>query len=173
MSPASATRPRSACTGRIAPTRACKSSTRAVAEPEDTAKRFLFEPAGISPYLGNDILDANGKLIGRERPYGDHYYQITQAGLTRENTYVAIYGEWTNILVNWWRMYGHDEILKKALINSNARAHMKYPDFDDDGFRAMRMEGVIESRGPAYPDNVGYGVRWNGGHGLDVARLKR
>ena len=37
----------------------------------------------------------------------------------------------------------------------------------------MRMEGVIESRGPAYPDNVGYGVRANGGHGLDVTRLKR
>ena len=145
----------------------------AVAEPEETAKRFLFEPAGISPYLGNDILDASGKLIGRERPYGDHYYQVTEAGLTRENTYVAIYGEWTNDLVNWWRMYGHDEILKKALINSNARAQMKYSDFDDDGFRAMRMEGVIESRGPAYPDNVGYGVRWNGGHGLDVTRLKR
>ncbi len=145
----------------------------AVAEPEETAKRFLFEPAGIAPYLGNDILDASGKLIGREKPYGEHYFQITDAGLTRENTYVAIYGEWTNILTNWWQMYGHDEILKKALINSNARAHMKYADFDDDGFRAMRMEGVIESRGPAYPDNVGYGVRWNGGHGLDVARLKR
>ena len=115
----------------------------------------------------------SGKMIGREKPYGDHYYQITQAGLTREDTYVAIYGEWTNILSNWWRMYGHDELLQKALINSDARAHMKYPDFDDDGFRAMRMEGVIESRGPAYPDNVGYGVRWNGGHGLDMARLKR
>ena len=36
---------------------------------------------------------------------------------------------------------------------------MRYPDFDDEGFRAMRMEGVIESRGPAYPDNLGYGVR--------------
>ena len=145
----------------------------ALAEPEATAKRFLFEPAGIAPYLGNDILDADGRLIGRERPYGDHYYQVTDKGLTRENTYVAIYGEWTNDLVNWWRMYGHDEILKKALINSDARAHMKYPDFDDDGFRAMRMEGVIESRGPAYPDNVGYGVRLNGGHGLDVTRLAR
>jgi hypothetical protein len=145
----------------------------AVAEPEASAKRFLFEPAGISPYLGNDILDAGGKLIGREKPYGDHYYQITSAGLTRENTYVAIYGEWTNILTNWWQMYGYDEILKKALINSNARAEMRYADFDDDGYRAMRMEGVIESRGPAYPDNVGYGVRLNGGHGLDVTRLKR
>ena len=145
----------------------------AIAEPEDTAKRFLFEPAGILPYLGNDILDSSGKFIGRERPYGDHYYQMTEAGLTRENTYVAIYGEWTNILVKWWRMYGYDEILKKALVNSNARAQMKYSDYDDDGFRAMRMEGVIESRGPAYPDNIGYGVRWNGGHGLDMARLKR
>jgi hypothetical protein len=145
----------------------------AAAEPEETAKRFLFEAAGISPYLGNDILDASGKLVGRERPYGDHYYQITAKGLTRENTYVAIYGEWTNDLVNWWHLYGHDEILKKALLNSNARAQMKYSDFDDDGFRAMRMEGVIESRGPAYPDNVSYGVRWNGGHGLDITRLQR
>ena len=50
-----------------------------VAEPEETAKRFLFEAAGIAPYLGNDILDAGGKLVGRERPYGDHYYQVTQA----------------------------------------------------------------------------------------------
>ena len=144
-----------------------------VAEPEEAAKRFLFEAAGIAPYLGNDVLDASGKLIGRERPYGDHYYQVTQAGLTRENTYVAIYGEWTNVLTSWWRMYGHDEILKKALVNSDARAHMRYSDFDDEGFRAMRMEGVIESRGPAYPDNLGYGVRANGGHGLDVTRLKR
>ncbi len=145
----------------------------ALAEPEATAKRFLFEPAGIAPYLGNDVLDGAGRLIGRERPYGDHYFQVTDKGLTRENTYVAIYGEWTNDMVNWWRMYGHDEILKKALVNSNARAHMRYPDFDDEGFRAMRMEGVIESRGPAYPDNLGYGVRLNGGHGLDVTRLAR
>ncbi|MDQ2732524.1 MAG: hypothetical protein M3Y56_12765, partial [Armatimonadota bacterium] len=145
----------------------------AVAAPETTAKRFLFEPAGISPYLGNDILDSTGKLIGREKPFGDNYYEVTRAGLTRENTYVAIYGEWTNILVDWWQLYGYDEILKKALINSNARAHMKYPDMDEEGFRAMRMEAVIESRGPDYPGNVGYGVRRNGGHGMDVARIER
>ncbi|BCM93536.1 hypothetical protein IAD21_05427 [Abditibacteriota bacterium] len=145
----------------------------AIAEPEDTAKRFLFEAAGIAPFLGNDILDANGKLVGRERPLGDHYLQVTLKGLTREWTYVAIYGEWTNDIGLWWEMYGHDELLKKALINAEARAHMREPDFDDEGFRAMRMEGVIESRGTAYPDNLGYGTRWNGGRGMQVARLKR
>lgn len=133
----------------------------------------MFEAAGIAPFKGNDVLDKNGKLIGREAPLGEHYFQVTRRGLTREWTYVAIYGEWTNDIGMWWEMYGHDERLRQALLNSHARAQMREPDFDEEGFRAMRMEGVIESRGTAYPDSLGYGVRWNGGRGMQVARLKR
>jgi hypothetical protein len=143
----------------------------AVAEPEETGKRFLFEAAGIWPFRGNDILDANGRLIGHEDPFGDHYFVITDKGLTREFTYVAIYGEAANDLVRYYELYGYDEILKKGLLSVSARAQMKYSDLDEQGFRGMRMEGVIESRGPAYPDDVGYVQRRRGLTMLHLVRL--
>ena len=48
--------------------------------------------------LAKSKLDAEGNVV-RRLPYGKHYTGLTEAGLTRENGYVANYGEAANYLL--------------------------------------------------------------------------
>ena len=66
--------------------------------------------------------------MSRRLPYGMHYTGLTEAGLTRENGYVANYGESANYLVTYfYKTLNHagdenmnDEILKAALKSVHA-----------------------------------------------------
>ena len=51
--------------------------------------------------LAKSKLDADGNVV-RRLPYGMHYTGLTEAGLTRENGYVANYGESANYLVTYF-----------------------------------------------------------------------
>ncbi|WP_159886894.1 cohesin domain-containing protein [Paenibacillus puerhi] len=123
--------------------------------------------------------DADRNYIGPYRKaWGEEYYMTTEFGLTRETTYVAGYGEHSDYLVHAWRLVRdtpeafqqapgiklkeENELLRKALLVSNARAHMKYADVDD-GYRSMRLEATIEARGPFYPYDAGYHVHMKSG----------
>ena len=88
--------------------------------------------------------------------WGDRYLNITEAGLSREPQYAAHYGEHTDLVQEEWRETYDDKLLKKALEISDARANMRYQGLDDNKNRAMRVEGVIESRGPDYPGGLAY-----------------
>jgi|GEM_PF-2659526 len=114
---------------------------------------------------------------GNRKAFGENYYMVTSEGLTRETNYVAGYGEHSDFLVHAWRWVRHageryegtpgdkgadeNELLRKALLTSNARAHMKYADTDTQGYRAFRLEATIEARGPFYPYDAGYHVKMN------------
>src|SRR5213076_2591942 len=46
--------------------------------PAEQARRYVYEAAGLLPWLGSDT------PAGHERPLGDAYFQITVKGLSRE-----------------------------------------------------------------------------------------
>lgn len=129
----------------------------------------------IDAFNDNTQFDCYRNYIGDYRKArGINYHMSTKAGLTREPTYVAGYGEHSDHFVYGWRLIkdtplryknipGHiimpDEsaLLKKALDASHARGYMKYQDVDG-GYRSMRLEATIEARGPFYPYDSGYHV---------------
>ncbi|MGN9845525.1 hypothetical protein ACTMTI_46135 [Nonomuraea sp. H19] len=134
----------------------------------------------ISKGLAKSKLDADGRVV-RRLPYGKHYTGITKAGLTRENTFVANYGESTNYLPEWfYRTWGHagdeqlnDEILKLALKNLHARGFTRYTDVDDNGKRVMRAEMVVDERNTGFPGWPAYGLRVSEGRIMEYVSLEK
>ncbi|NEE02707.1 Tat pathway signal protein [Phytoactinopolyspora halotolerans] len=134
----------------------------------------------IGKGLAQSKLDDNGDVV-RRLPYGEHYTGFTKAGLTRENTYVANYGETVNYLPEWvFRTLDHagdeelgDQILKSALKNIHARGYARYTGVDGDGHRVMRMQQVVDERNASYPGWDGYAVRVAEGKALLWASLEK
>ncbi len=133
----------------------------------------------VAKGLAKSKLDANGNVV-RRLPYGKHYYGLTEAGQTRENGYVANYGEAANYLVKYfYKTLNHpgdeelnDEILKLALKNMHARGFTRYTSVDDDGKRIMRAEQVTDERNTALPGFYAYGARTSTGMALQYASLE-
>jgi hypothetical protein len=129
--------------------------------PEAQALRYLYESAGLQPWLGSD--KDNAPL----EPLGANYFQLTAKGLTRELGFVGYYGEvldWMTAMYNASRPAvgaPGDAKLKAALIRAaRARAPFRYPALDDDGNRAMRAETIVGWRDPDhYPGDVTYTQR--------------
>ncbi|USQ86185.1 fibronectin type III domain-containing protein [Streptomyces phaeoluteigriseus] len=130
--------------------------------------------------LAKSKRDKKGDVV-RRMPLGRHHTGITEAGHTRENGYVANYGEATNYLPEWFhRTWGHegdeelnDEILRTALRNLHARGQARYTDVDDNGKRVMRLEMVIDERNANYPGFPGYALRISEGRILTYVSLEK
>jgi hypothetical protein len=133
----------------------------------------------VAKGLARSKLDDNGRLV-RRLPFGEHFTTITEAGLTRENGYVANYGEATNYLPEYfYKTLGkagdealNDEILKMALKNLHARGYTRNTTLDDNCYRIMRMNQVLDERNPAYPGNYGYATRITEGKQFHYASLE-
>ena len=54
---------------------------------DETARRYLYEAIGLEPWLGSETPH------GPEKRAGEHYFQLTPKGLTKELGYVGNYGE--------------------------------------------------------------------------------
>jgi len=129
--------------------------------------------------LAKSKQDEDGNVV-RRKPYGEHYTGLTEAGLTRENGYVANYGESGNYLVNYYyKTLGHaddedmnDEILKAALKSIRARGFTRYSSLTDDDNRVMRAEQVTDERNQALPGFTSYGARIGSGMSLQFASLE-
>ncbi|MCR2807595.1 LamG-like jellyroll fold domain-containing protein [Paenibacillus soyae] len=129
--------------------------------------------------LAKSKLDEEGKVV-RRKPYGEHYTGLTEAGLTRENGYVANYGEAANYLLSYfYKTLGHpgdeemnDEILKAALKSIHARGFVRTSSLDDNGRRVMRAEQVTDERNPGLIGFAAYGARVGSGMGLQFASLE-
>ncbi|WP_373231591.1 carbohydrate-binding protein [Cohnella sp.] len=146
----------------------------------DQTARFTEDYVQIvAKGLAKSKLDANGNVV-RRLPYGEHYYNLTEAGLTRENGYVANYGEAANYLLKYfYKTLNHagdeelnDEILKLALKNMHARGFVRYSSLDDDGKRIMRAEQVTDERNTALSGFYAYGARTVTGMSLQYASLE-
>lgn len=129
--------------------------------------------------LAKSKLDAEGNVV-RRLPYGKHYTGLTEAGLTRENGYVANYGEAANyLLVYFYKTLGHagdeevnDEILKAALTSIHARGFVRYQSLDGDGKRIMQAEQVTDERNQSFSGFMAYGARTGRGMSLQFASLE-
>src|SRR5262249_13181930 len=132
--------------------------------PETQALRYLYQAVGLEPWLGSDTNQ------GPEKPLGEHYYQLTHNGLSRDLGFVGYYGE----VLDWvTQIYdatcdpgkmGDSKIrgqLEKIL---HTRSLFRYPMLDSEGNRAMRAETIIGWRDSHYPGEVTYGERpaWDG-----------
>ncbi|WP_373228587.1 LamG-like jellyroll fold domain-containing protein [Cohnella sp.] len=129
--------------------------------------------------LAKSKLDAEGNVV-RRLPYGKHYTGLTEAGLTRENGYVANYGEAANYVLNYYyKTLNHagdeeinDEILKAALKSIHARGFVRYSSLDGDGKRVMRAEQVTDERNSGLTGFPAYGARVGLGMGMQYASLE-
>jgi|GEM_PF-1190926 len=130
--------------------------------------------------LAKSKLDENGNVV-RRLPYGEHFTGLTEAGLTRENGFVANYGEAANYLVTYYyKTLGHageeemnDEILKAALRSIHARGFVRYTMLDGNGKRVMVTEAVTDERNSGLPGFAAYGGRIGLGMGLQFASLEK
>ena len=131
------------------------------------ALRYLYEAIGLVRWRGNKT------AAGWQWPFGHHYYEVTRMGLSRELGYVAIYGE--TITHFLWQMAdatnGNPKIEKQLIKMVKARGYFMAPGEDHNGYRAMRLEGVISWRHNLYPEEVCYGDRTLGGGGMQCASL--
>ncbi|XEC94406.1 LamG-like jellyroll fold domain-containing protein [Paenibacillus tarimensis] len=126
----------------------------------------------VAKGLAKSKLDADGNVV-RRLPYGEHYTGMTEAGLTRENGFVANYGEATNYLPEYYFKTLNngtddelnDEILKLALKNIHARGYTRLQGTDGDGNRLMRAEMVTDERNTSMVGFPAYGVRSDGKDG--------
>jgi hypothetical protein len=134
----------------------------------------------VAKGLAKSKVGADGHVV-RRMPYGPHYIGISDAGLTRENGYVANYGETANYLPEYFfRVLGHagdevlaDDLLKLSLRNLHARSFTRYPSWDDAGKRVLRMEQELDERNPNYPGKPGYAVQAAVGRILLFAALEQ
>lgn len=125
--------------------------------PESQALRYVYEAVGLEPWLGSD----NGGEQSGEKdvpmanvhaPYGNNYYLITKKGLSRELGFVAGYGEtilrFTHDLA---KLTGDEKIRQQLKKIANARLNFRYPAFDADGYRCMKLTSEIDERGEHFP----------------------
>jgi hypothetical protein len=142
--------------------RALEAIAPAQAQPEDQVRHYLYQSFGIEPWLGSDTDH------GPEKPLGDHYYELTPKGLTKELGFVGYYGE----VLDWaTTIYlatadpdqpgsGDEKIRDQLNRIAQARSYFRYPALDDDGNRAMRAETIVGWRDEGhYPGDVMYGER--------------
>ena len=124
---------------------------------EDKALHYLYESAGLQPWLGSDTDH------GPEKPMGDDYYQLTDKGLSKELGYVGNYGEvldWLTQIYNVTRPEpaepGDKKLFDQLVKVTRARGAFRYPMLDADGSRAMRIETLVGWRDHHYPGPVVY-----------------
>jgi hypothetical protein len=146
----------------------------------DGAARFTNDVLNIvGKGLAKSKLDSDGKVV-RRKPYGEHFTGITEAGLTRENTFVANYGEAANYLPEYYfKTLNHagdealnDEILKLTLKSIHARSYTRYTSLDDNGKRTMRAEQVLDERNESMPGFDAYGTKAVTGMSMVFASLE-
>jgi len=132
--------------------------------PEARMLDYLEQSLGMKPWLGSDTPQ------GPEKPMGDHYYEVTPKGLTKELGYVGYYGEvidWVTLIYDATREVtanglgpGNDAIRNRAVEIARARAPFREPALDDEGNRAMRIETIAGWRDEGhYPGNICYAER--------------
>ena len=132
--------------------------------PHSKVLDFLFQAAGIRPWLGSDrasTVSGGGADLPTgtysHAPFGRHYYLVTKKGLSRELGYVGGYGETILHFLSDMVRLTHDRRLRNQLVKIElARAPFRYPLVDKNGYRAMFLESIIDNRVAHFPSSVAY-----------------
>ncbi len=138
----------------------------ALALPRSQVLNYLYQSVGLEPWLGSETGH------GPDLALGNHYWELTAKGLTKELGYVGYYGEvldWVTQIYDATRpgpgQPGDPRIKAQLVKIARARAVFRYPMLDADGNRAMRIETIVGWRDEEhYPGDVAYSERpsWDG-----------
>jgi hypothetical protein len=126
---------------------------------ETEVRHYLYEAVALEPWRDSDG-SPNWNV-------GTNYWQLTAKYLTKELGYVGYYGEvldWMTSIYNATRPApgepGDEKVRQQLQKIANTRAIFRYPGIDEDGNRAMRIEGVVGWRDAGhYPGDVAYAER--------------
>lgn len=141
-----------------------------LAEPREQLMPFFLESVGLLPWSGsrnasNQPTYAAAEADARFSVPPD-YYQTTATGLTRELGYVGGYGEvldWVADIYDATRpskyQAGDPRIREQLVKIARARAPFRYPHWDAEGKRAMRVETAVGWRDLYSPGDIVYGQR--------------
>lgn len=131
-----------------------------LALPEAQAKRYIYEAVGLEPWRGSDVPESE-RLKPTTRPdsnewtwvFGEHHYDITRKGLSREVGWVGTYGE---TILTFLREIveltdGDPKIREQLRKVQKARFFFRYPGLDADGYQCMKLTSEIDNRTAHYP----------------------
>jgi len=140
---------------------------------EATARGYVYQALGIDPWAGPE-----SPLGTPTDPLGDDYYQFSSAGLSKELGYVGNYGEFGDWVTHLYKLVTTQNgvtdttLYDQCVKIHHVRAYFRYPDVDDDGYTAMRLQTLIGWRDVVYPGPVLYDFKgqyaWDG-HPLTIA----
>ena len=140
---------------------------------ETTARAYVYQALGINPWVGPE-----SPLGTPTNPLGSSYYQFSSAGLSKELGYVGNYGEFGDWVTKLYKIVttqggvSDSTLYNQCVKIHKTRGYFRYPDVDDDGYTAMRLQTVIGWRDVIYPGPVLYDFKglwaWDG-HPLTVA----
>jgi hypothetical protein len=120
--------------------------------PEARTLRYLYESAGIEPWLGSDAGEKELPKANDRDLYGNHYHLITKKGLSRELGWVGTYGETILSFLHDMVVLTGDQKLREQLRKIEAaRMYFRYPGVDAEGYRCMKLAGEIDNRTAHYP----------------------
>jgi hypothetical protein len=132
-----------------------------LALPEKTARGYLYQSIGITPWYGPE-----NPLGTPTKPLGNHYLQISEKGISRELGYVGNYGEtqgWLTMMyesvVRGYGAVAAPEIYDRLVQVGKARGYFRYVDVDAEGNKIAYVESVVGWRNEAYPGALCYAHR--------------
>jgi hypothetical protein len=143
----------------------------ALASPQAQAREallpFFYESVGLLPWSGsvNERGEPTYAAAEADAKFSvpKDYMQTTRTGLTKELGYVGGYGEvldWVSAIYEATRpapgLAGDARIRDQLVKIAQARAYFRYPHWDHDGYRAMRLESAIGWRDVYAPSDIMY-----------------
>lgn len=116
---------------------------------ESEAKRYLYEAAGISPWLGNDKPGGGDTPVRGDPPYGPNWFMTTNDGTTKEDCLVGgDYGEQGSEIMQWAISTDDAALKAQAIKMLRARAALRYPGLDESGRKTFIVTEPIGCRNP-------------------------
>jgi hypothetical protein len=122
--------------------------------------RYLYEAAGLSPYMGNDQTGGGPVPIPGIAPYGPNWYFTTSKGTSKENGMATDYGEVGSMIYDMAKLSGDTNLLAQALKVFRARCVLRFPAVDTSGYAEMMAPAPIGCRRNALPGFEGYLTQW-------------
>lgn len=137
------------------------------AETRASLLPFFYESLGLSPWRGsmNERGEPTYAAAEADAKFSvlKDYLQTTRNGLTKELGYVGGYGEvldWVSEIYKSTRpapgLPGDVRLRDQLVKIAQARAYFRYPHWDQDGYRAMRLESAVGWRDVYYPNDIMY-----------------
>jgi autotransporter-associated beta strand protein len=132
---------------------------------ENEAVRYLYESAGVEPYLGSDQPGEGPVPVRGTEPYGPNWYMVTSYGSTKEDGFVGgDYGE-KAASVYGIALYANNDpqLMAQAIKMMYARAPFRFPTVDGSNYLEMMVPECLGCRNdqempgsPNYPGHVSY-----------------